>query len=121
VTTRKRKKGDLTRLVEALGYDPGDTAQRRPPGSMRRRESLRVPGPVSRLVRDTLIPVEPSQQFVAELGRSLMATAMRSRQSLVRRYRMAILVGAAAFGSMASVVGIIALIARRSRMRTGLS
>lgn len=81
----------------------------------------RVAG-VANLVRDTLTPVEPSQQFVRELGRSLMATATRSRQSLVRRYRTAIVIGAATFGSLASVVGIVALIIRqRSRMRAGLS
>jgi hypothetical protein len=73
------------------------------------------------LVRDALVPVEPSQQFVSELGRSLVLAAARSQQSLIRRYRMAIVIGAAAFGSFASLVGIVALLVRRSRMRTGLS
>jgi len=68
-------------------------------------------------VREALIPVEPSQQFVRELGRGLAVTATRSRRSLARRYRTAIVIGAAAFGSLASVVGIVALILRRrSRM-----
>lgn len=73
------------------------------------------------LVREALVPVEPSQQFVSELGRGLMLAAARSRQSLIRRYRMAIMIAAAAFGSLASIVGIVALLVRRSRMRTGLS
>ena len=68
-----------------------------------------------------LVPVEPSQQFVRELERGLAAAAARSRQSLVRRYRLAIVIGAAVFGSIASVVGVVALIMRqRSRMRSGL-
>ena len=77
---------------------------------------------MAELVGAALIPVEPSQQFVTELGRGLSRAASRSRQSLVRRYRTAILVGAALFGSLASVVGVIALIVRqRSRVRAGLS
>jgi hypothetical protein len=65
-----------------------------------------------------LIPVEPSQQFVRELGRSLGVTARRSRQSLVQRYRNGILIGAAIFGSLASVVGVVVLILRqRARVR----
>jgi len=84
------------------------------------REAPRQVTGIANLVRDTLIPVEPSQQFVRELGRSLTATATRSRRSLVRRYRAAIVIGAAAFGSLASVVGIVALLIRqRSRVRTG--
>jgi len=69
-------------------------------------------------VRDVLIPIEPSQQFVRELGRTLGVTAKRSRQSLVQRYRKGILIGAAIFGSLASVVGVVVLIMRqRSRVR----
>jgi len=44
--------------------------------------------------------------------------ARRSRQSLVQRYRTGILIGAAIFGSLASVVGVVVLILRqRSRVR----
>ena len=69
-------------------------------------------------VRAVLIPVEPSQQFVRDLGRSLGVAARRSRQSLVQRYRTGILIGAAIFGSLASVVGVVVLIMRqRSRVR----
>jgi len=69
-------------------------------------------------VRDVLIPIEPSQQFVRDLGRSLGVAARRSRRSLVQRYRTGILIGAAIVGSLASVVGVGVLIMRqRSRMR----
>lgn len=111
MTTRRRKTtDDLVHLADRLGRDLAQQPARR-----------RVTGSIAPLVRAALTPVEPSQQFVAELGRSLMATAARSRQSLARRYRMAIVIGAAAFGSLASVVGIVALIVRRSRVRAGLS
>jgi len=80
--------------------------------------TMRKHNDMADLVSAVLIPVQPSQQFVTELGRSLTRTAARSRQSLVRRYRTAILIGAALFGSLASVVGVVALIVRqRSRMR----
>lgn len=113
MTDRKRKTAaELAHLEEQLQRELGRASSRAPHG---------VAG-MADLVRGALIPVEPSQQFVRELGRSLTATAARSRQSLVRRYRMAIVIGAAAFGSLASVVGIAVLIVRqRSRIRTGLS
>jgi hypothetical protein len=73
---------------------------------------------MARLVRDVLVPVEPSQLFVSELGNSLALAAARGRQSLLRRYRKIIVIGAAAFGSLASVAGVVALILRqRARMR----
>jgi len=123
MTDRKRKTAaELAHLEEQLERELGRASTR---GASRRGASRRAEHGVAGmadLVRGALIPVEPSQQFVRELGRSLTATAARSRQSLVRRYRMAIVIGAAAFGSLASVVGIAVLIIRqRSRMRTGLS
>jgi len=97
---------DSKALEEALQRElgralrPASRAPRKPTGMARR---------VSRV----LVPVEPSQQFVNELGRGLMSMAARSRRSLIRRYRTAILVGAAIFGSIASVVGVVALIVRQ--------
>jgi hypothetical protein len=80
--------------------------------------TMRKRNDMADLVSAVLTPVEPSQQFVTELRRSLTDAALRSHQSLVRRYRTAILIGAALFGSLASVVGVVALIVRqRSRMR----
>ena len=70
-------------------------------------------GSMASLVRDVLVPVEPSQLFVNELGHSLAQTAARGRQSLLRRYRKVIVIGAAAFGSLASVAGVVALIVRQ--------
>ena len=80
--------------------------------------TMRKRNDMADLVSAVLTPVEPSQQFVTELRRRLTDAALRSHQSLVRRYRTAILIGAALFGSLASVVGVVALIVRqRSRMR----
>lgn len=88
----------------------------------RSQAGLSSPTGVADLVSAALIPVEPSQQFVTELGRSLGLAATRSRQSLVRRYRNVIVIGAALFGTLASVVGVVALVMRqRSHARTGLS
>lgn len=103
MTTRGEKtSSELKRLEETLAREVGRAAG--------------LPRGLERRVRAALVPVEPSQQFVRELGRGLMATAMRSRQSLIRRYRTAIVIGAAVFGSVASVVGVVALIMRqRSR------
>lgn len=110
MATRKRKRStELDRLEAALARSLSGN-----PAASSRGVADRVSA--------ALIPVEPSQQFVTELGRSLSLAASRSRQSLVRRYRTAILIGAALFGSLASVVGVIALVLRqRSRVRTGLS
>ena len=107
------------RIEEKLERELSQTLR---PVSQRRASSSRRSSGVERRVRAVLIPVEPSQQFVRELGRGLSAAAERSRQSLVRRYRTAIVLGVAVFGSLASMVGVVALIIRqRSRMRTGLS
>ena len=106
------------RLEEAL---EGKASRAEKPTPLRRDRPVRAAAGMAGQVRAVLIPVEPSQQFVRELGRGLAAAAARSRQSLVRRYRLAIVIGAAVLGSIASVVGVIALIVRqRSRMRTGL-
>jgi hypothetical protein len=107
------------RIEEKLERELG---QMQRPSLRRRVSSSRRSSGVERRVRAVLIPVEPSQQFVRELGRGLSTAAAHSRQSLVRRYRTAIVVGVAVFGSFASMVGVVALIVRqRSRMRTGLS
>lgn len=87
----------------------------------KRRTTSKNTVSMANLVRDVLIPVEPSQLFVRELGRSLGMKAARSHQSLLRRYRTALVITAAAFGSLASVAGVVALIIRqRTRERTRL-
>lgn len=111
----KRRSSQAKRLEEALERELGRAMQS---GASPRRASTRATSGVERRVRDVLTPVEPSQQFIRELGHGLSLTAERSRRSLVRRYRMAIIIGAAIFGSLASVVGVVALILRqRSRVR----
>ena len=68
---------------------------------------------MARQVSRVLVPVEPPQQFVVDLRGSLMSAAMRSRQSLARRYRTAIVIGAALFASAVWVASVAALIVRQ--------
>ena len=68
-------------------------------------------------VRDTLVPIQPSPHFVHELGQALIQTATRGQQSLMQRYRKAIWIGAAAAGSLASVVGLTAYLLRQRGRR----
>jgi hypothetical protein len=72
-------------------------------------------------VRDTLVPIQPSPRFVRELGYRLVDTAGRGKQSLIRRYRTAIVIGVAAAGSLASAVGVAALLLRQKNRRTARS
>jgi hypothetical protein len=71
----------------------------------------------------TLAPVQPSPTFVHQLGRQLIVTASASRKAVTRRTRSAILVIAAALGSVvsiASAVGIVIYVIRhRGRVRPG--
>lgn len=69
-------------------------------------------------VRDTLVPVQPSPHFVRDLGYRLVETASHSRQSLLQRYRTAIVIGVAAAGSVASVVGVMTLLLRQRNRRS---
>ncbi|HET7377167.1 MAG TPA: hypothetical protein VFK30_10690 [Anaerolineae bacterium] len=69
-------------------------------------------------MRTTLVPIQPSTSFVRELGYRLVDTAGRSQQSLLRRYRTAIVIGVAAAGSVASVVGMTVLLLRQKNRRS---
>jgi hypothetical protein len=59
-------------------------------------------------VRETLVPIEPSPDFVRNLGCALAQTASQRQQPLRRRYRRAVWFGLAAAGSVASIVGVTA-------------
>ncbi len=59
-------------------------------------------------VRETLVPIEPSPDFVRNLGQSLAQAASQRQQPLRRRYRRAVWFGLAAAGSVASIVGVTA-------------
>jgi hypothetical protein len=72
-------------------------------------------------VRDTLVPIQPSPRFVRELGYRLVDTAGRGQQSLLRRYRKAIVIGVAAAGSLASAAGVAAVLLRQRNRRTARS
>ena len=69
-------------------------------------------------VRDTLIPIQPSPHFVRDLGYRLVEQAGRGKQSLIQRYRTAIVIGVAAAGSIASVVGVTALLLHQKNRRS---
>lgn len=72
-------------------------------------------------VRDTLVPIQPSPRFVRDLGYRLVDTAGRGQQSLIRRYRTAIVIGVATAGSLASAVGVAAILLRQKNRRTARS
>ena len=52
------------------------------------------------------VPVEPSQNFVRDLGQSLTAMASQQRMPFRQRYGRAIMFGIAAAGSVVSVVSV---------------
>jgi hypothetical protein len=64
-------------------------------------------------VRETLVPIAPSPDFVQNLGRSLAEAASQRQQPLRRRYRRAVWFGLAAAGSVASIVGVTAYVVRQ--------
>jgi hypothetical protein len=64
-------------------------------------------------VRETLVPIEPSPDFVRNLGHSLALAASERQQPLRRRYRRAVWFGLAAAGSVASIVGVTAYVVRQ--------
>ena len=57
-------------------------------------------------MRDTLVPVEPSQNFVRDLGQSLSLMASQRHVPFRQRYGRAIMFGIAAAGSVVSVVSV---------------
>ena len=94
------------------------TKAMRPAGPRSRSRKSGTSG-VEHRVRDVLIPVEPSQRFIQELGHGLALTTAHSRRTMLRRYRVAVVGSVILFGSLASAVGVVALILRQ-RARTGL-
>ncbi len=57
-------------------------------------------------MRETLVPIEPSPNFVRDLGRSLTALASQRPVSFRQRYGRVIVFGLAAAGSVVSVVSV---------------
>jgi hypothetical protein len=72
-------------------------------------------------VRNTLVPIQPSPRFVRDLGYRLVDTASRGQQPLIRRYRTAIVIGVAAAGSLASAVGVAAILLHQKNRRAARS
>jgi len=70
-------------------------------------------------LQENMYPVQPSAAFVRGLGKELVENAKR-QIALTKRLRRAVLIGAAALGSLlsvASVVGAIVYVIARSRAR----
>jgi hypothetical protein len=70
-------------------------------------------------LQQSMQPVQPSTAFVRSLGRELVENAKR-QIVLAKRLRRAVMIGAAALGSLvsiASVVGAIAFVIARLRAR----
>jgi len=57
-------------------------------------------------MRETLVPIEPSPNFVRELGHSLRLFANQQPLSFRQRYGRVIVFGLAAAGSVVSVVSV---------------
>ena len=57
-------------------------------------------------MRETLVPIEPSPNFVRDLGHSLTLLAGRQPVSFRQRYGRVIVFGLAAAGSVVSVVSV---------------
>ncbi len=68
-----------------------------------RTESLRA---LMQHMRETLVPIEPSPNFVRDLGQSLMLMASQQQASFRQRYGRALMFGLAAAGSVVSVVSV---------------
>jgi hypothetical protein len=68
-----------------------------------RTESLRH---LMQNMRETLVPIEPSPNFVRDLGRSLTLLAGQQPLSFRQRYGRVIVFGLAAAGSVVSVVSV---------------
>jgi hypothetical protein len=68
-----------------------------------------------------LVPVQPDPAFVRRVGKQLVATSSGSRKAMNERTRKAVIIGAAALGSLvsiASAVGVIIYLVRhRGRIR----
>jgi hypothetical protein len=57
-------------------------------------------------MRETLVPIEPSPNFVRDLGHTLAVLASQQPQSFRQRYGRMIVFGLAAAGSVVSVVSV---------------
>ncbi len=71
---------------------------------------------ISDRLRRCFVPVEPPPAFVRSLKMELLEAARRRRER-ARRLRRILLVGAAVFGSVASVAGVTTFLLLRRRAR----
>ncbi len=80
-----------------------------------RHEELKTLLHLAEQVKQVLVPVEPSPTFVQKLLRQLVVA---DGQEQARSYRREVVIGAAAVGSVLSVIGIVAYLLRnRTEMK----
>lgn len=110
----------LAEHADALsrGEDETEAILARYPAEERTRlESLLK---LSRMLRSSLVPVEPSATFLRDLGESLSQAALARGRDLARRTQQTILIAVAAIvGSLLSLIGLIALLTRRRKSVVG--
>jgi hypothetical protein len=87
-------------------------------------ELLPTVRPLMRLaerIQSVLVPVQPDPAFVRRVGKQLIATSSGGRKAMAEKTRKAVIIGAAALGSLvsiASAVGVIIYLVRhRGRVR----
>jgi hypothetical protein len=87
-------------------------------------ELLPAVRPLMRLaerIQSALVPVQPDPAFVRRVGKQLVATSSGGRKAMNERTRKAVIIGAAALGSLVSVASavgvVIYLVRHRGRVR----
>jgi len=110
----------LAEHADALSRGEDDTEAilaRYPVEERARLESLLR---LSRMLRASLVPVEPSAAFLRDLGESLSQVALARGRDLARRTQQTILIAVAAIvGSLLSLIWLIALLTRRRKSVLG--
>lgn len=82
------------------------------------REELDVLLRLTERIKQALVPVQPSPMFVKNLVRQLIVGDKREAVRPTRGYRREMVIGAAAVGSVLSVIGILAyLVKSRTQMK----
>jgi len=110
------------RVIEDILWAQADQLSQGQPGfaSPERVDEPESLASLMRLAEETqrvLAPVEPSPAFVNQLGKNLVARMSDSSREMSRRVRRAVLLVAAALGSVVSVVSAIGVVIYLVRQR----
>jgi hypothetical protein len=99
---------EVTEILAAHA-DQGDSSAS-PPGVLTRNDRVQGLLDLAEQLQGILVPVEPEPSFRRRLHGDLILEAQRrqaeSTQNLFRQHRKGIILGAAAVGSVASLVGV---------------